>query len=138
MRDTKSHGQKATGPMLLELLLRLEGDIRRRLEPICVTLLQAGVLLFLRRHAEANVTDAAATLLGVRLPTVSVVVKALVRKRWVTKRRSGKDDRVVVLSLSRWGDTLALQIEKRVYQVNATLAKQDPRILGMISKDSRA
>ena len=123
--------------MLLELLLRLEGDIRRRLEPICVTLLQAGVLLFLRCHAEANVTDAAATL-GVRLPTVSVVVKALVRKRWVTKRRSGKDDRVVVLSLSRWGDTLALQIEKRVYQVNATLAKQDPRILGMISKDSRA
>jgi DNA-binding MarR family transcriptional regulator len=69
---------------------------------------------------------------------VSVVVKALVRKRWVTKRRSGKDDRVVVLSLSRWGDTLALQIEKQVYQVNATLAKQDPRILGMISKDSRA
>ena len=47
--------------MLLELLLRLEGDIRRRLEPIRVTLLQAGVLLFLRRHAEANVTDAAAT-----------------------------------------------------------------------------
>jgi DNA-binding MarR family transcriptional regulator len=107
------------------------------LEPIRVTLLQAGVLLFLRRHAEANVTDAAATL-GVRLPTVSVVVKALVRKRWVTKRRSGKDDRVVVLSLSRWGDTLALQIENRIYQVNATLAKQDPRILGMISKDSRA
>ena len=102
-----------------------------------MTLLQAGMLLFLRRHAEANVTDAAATL-GVRLPTVSVVVKALVRKRWVTKRRSGKDDRVVVLSLSRRGDTLALQIEKQVYQVNATLAKQGPRILGMISKDSRA
>ncbi|TMQ31309.1 MAG: hypothetical protein E6K65_01890 [Nitrospirae bacterium] len=61
MRDTKSHGQKATGPTLLKLLLRLEGDIRRRLEPIRVTLLQAGVLLFLRRHAEANVTDAAAT-----------------------------------------------------------------------------
>jgi hypothetical protein len=50
--------------MLLELLLRLEGDIRRRSEPIRVTLLQAGVLLFLRRHAEANVTDAAATYAG--------------------------------------------------------------------------
>ena len=104
MHDTKSHGQKATGPMLLELLLRLEGDIRRRLEPICVTLLQAGVLLFLRRHAEANVTDAAATL-GVRLPTVSVVVKALMRKRWVTKRRSGKDDRVVWFDRSVGGVT---------------------------------
>ena len=53
---------------------------------------------------------------------MSVVVKALVRKRWVTKRRSVKDDRVVVLSLCRWGDTLALKIEKRVHQVNATLA----------------
>ena len=136
MRDTNSHGQKATGPTLLKLLLRLEGDIRRRLEPIRVTPLQAGALLFIRHHANARVTDAA-TAFRLRLPTLSEMVKALARKRWVTKRRSVKDDRVVVLSLSRWGDTLALQIEKRVHQVNATLVKQDRRTLGMISKDSR-
>jgi DNA-binding MarR family transcriptional regulator len=65
-------------PTLLELLLRLEGDIRRRLRPIRVTPSQAGVILFLRRHAEANVTDAAAAL-GVRLLTLSAVVKDLVR-----------------------------------------------------------
>jgi DNA-binding MarR family transcriptional regulator len=122
---------------LLELVLQLHGEFRRSLEPIRVTPLQAGVLLFIRRHANARVTDAAAAF-RLRLPTLSEVVKALARKRWVTKRRSVKDDRVVVLSLSRRGDTLALQIEKQVYQVNATLAKQDPRILGMISKDSRA
>src|SRR2546428_3983836 len=121
MRDTKSHGQKATGPTLLKLLLRLEGDIRRRLEPIRVTPLQAGALLFIRHHANARVTDAA-TAFRLRLPTLSEMVKALARKRWVTKRRSVKDDRVVVLSLCRWGDTLALKIEKRVHQVNATLA----------------
>jgi DNA-binding MarR family transcriptional regulator len=56
----------------------LEGDIRRRLRPIRVTPSQAGVILFLRRHAEANVTDAAAAL-GVRLLTLSAVVKDLVR-----------------------------------------------------------
>jgi hypothetical protein len=56
-------------PRLLELLLRLEGDIRRRLRPIRVTPSQAGVILFLRRHAEARVSDAA-TALGVRLLTL--------------------------------------------------------------------
>ena len=45
---------------LLELVLQLEGDIRRRLDQTRVTPLQAEVLLFLRRHAEAKVTDAAA------------------------------------------------------------------------------
>ena len=42
---------------------------------------------FIRCHAEAKVTDAAAAL-GVRLATLSGVRKALVRKRWITKRRS--------------------------------------------------
>ena len=45
---------------------------------------------------------------------MSTVVKNLVRKRWVTTRRSGKDDRVVHLSLSRRGEALALHIEQRV------------------------
>jgi DNA-binding MarR family transcriptional regulator len=122
---------------LLELVLQLHGEFRRSLEPIRVTPLQAGVLLFIRRHANARVTDAAAAF-RLRLLTLSEVVKALARKRWVTKRRSVKDDRVVVLSLSRWGDKLGLQIEKWVPQVNVTLAKQDRRTFGMISKDSRA
>ena len=68
---------------------------------------------------------------------MSKVVKDLVRKRWVTKRRSVKDDRVVVLSLSRRGRVLALQIEQRVRQVNATLAEQDRRTLGMTPKGRR-
>jgi phosphoglucomutase len=45
---------------LLELVLQLEGDIRRHLEPIRVTPLQADVLLLLRHHAKAKVTDDAA------------------------------------------------------------------------------
>jgi DNA-binding MarR family transcriptional regulator len=77
-----------------------------------VTPSQAGVILFLRRHAEARVTDAA-TALGVRLLTLSVMVKVLVRKRWVTKRRSVTVTRVVHLRLSRRGNALALQIEQR-------------------------
>ena len=67
-------------------------------------------------------TDAA-TALRLRPPTLSEVVNDLVRKRWVTKRRSVTDTRVVHLSLSRRGNALALQINQRVRQVNAPLAQ---------------
>jgi len=114
------HGYKDL--TLLELVLQLHGEFRRSLEPIRVTPLQAGVLLFLRCHTEARVTDTA-TALRLRPPTLSEVVKYLVRKRWVTKRRSVTDTRVVYLSLSRRGNALALQINQRVRQVNAPLAQ---------------
>jgi DNA-binding MarR family transcriptional regulator len=118
MRSVKHSGhEKQT---LLELVLRLEGEFRRSLEPIRVTPLQAGVLLFLRRHADAKLTDAAAAL-GVRLPTVSAVVKDLLRKRWVSKRRSVTDSRAVCLSLSRQGQALAQRIEEQVRDVRSDL-----------------
>ena len=91
------------GSTLLEVMLQVHGELRKTLEPIRVTPLQAGVLLFLSRHAEAKLTDAAATV-RVRPPTMSEVMKDLVRKRWVIKHRSVTDTRVVSLSLSRWGN----------------------------------
>ena len=120
MRGVKHKDQKETGPTLLEQLLRLEGDFRRHLKPIRVTPLQAGVILFLRRHADARVTNAAAAL-GLRLPTLSVVVKALVRKRWVIKRRSATDTRAVCLSLSRRGEALAQRIKDHVRDMRSDL-----------------
>ena len=69
---------------------------------------------------------------------MSVVVKDLVRKRWVTRHRSVKDDRVVCVSLSRRSKALALEIKKQVRRVNATLSEQDRNALGTILKDSRA
>ena len=98
---------------ILELVLQLHGEFRRSLEPIRVTPLQAGVLLFLRRHTDARMADAA-TALRVTPPTLSEVVQDLVRKRWVTKRRSVTDTRVVCLSLSRRGRVLAQKIENRL------------------------
>lgn len=106
---------------LLELVLQLHGDFRRSLEPIRVTPLQAGVLLFLRRHADAKLTDAAASL-GVRLPTLSAVVNDLVRKRWVTKRYSVEDHRAVCLRLSRRGLVITRKIENQVRRVSTGAA----------------
>ena len=105
----------------LELVLQLHGDFRRSLEPIRVTPLQAGVLLYLQRHMDARVTDAA-TALRLRLPTLSEVVKDLVRKRWVTKRRSVTDTRAVCLSLSRRGQVITRKIENQVRRVSTGVA----------------
>ena len=100
-----------------ERVLWLHGQYRRRLEPLGVTPLQAGVLLYLRLHIEANMTNTAAAL-SVRLPTLSQVVEDLVRKRWVTKRRSITDARVVHLELSRWGLILTRKIETHLPRAN--------------------
>jgi DNA-binding MarR family transcriptional regulator len=115
---------------LLESVLQLHGDLRKILEPLRVTPLQAGTLLFLSRHAETNLMDAAATL-RVRQPTLNEVVKALVRKRWVTERRSVTDSRVLHLHLSRQGHMLARHIEQRMRQIEATLIGPDLAALSM-------
>lgn len=117
MQDRKHIDGKEPDITLLELVLRVQGDFRRRLEPIRVTPLQAGVILFLCRHVEANITDTAAAL-SVRLPTLSAVVNNLGEKRWVTRRYSVKDHRFVCLSLSRRGEVLAQKIDEQVRQVS--------------------
>lgn len=111
---------RETTPTLLELVLRLDGHFRRSLEPIRVTPLQAGVILFLHRHAETNLTDTAAALC-VRQPTLSAVMKDLVRKRWVSKRRSVADTRIVHLRLSRRGDALVQKIAEQVRRVGTLI-----------------
>lgn len=114
----------------LELVLQWHGAFRRSLGPIRVTPLQAAMLLFVSRHAEAKLKDAA-NALCVRPPTLNDVVKDLVRKRWVTKRRSAVDTRVVHLQLSRRGEALTHQIEQRVHQVTITLTEEVQKSLGM-------
>jgi DNA-binding MarR family transcriptional regulator len=108
-------------PTPVELVLQLHGEFRQTLEPLRVTPLQAGVLLFLQRHAEAKVSDGAAAL-RVSLPTMSEVVKDLVRNRWVTRHRSVTDARVVHLRLSRLGLVLTRKIEHHTRRVKTGLA----------------
>ena len=121
MQDRKHNDREKL--TFLELVLRLEGEFRRSLEPIRVTPLQAGVILYLQRHMDAKLTDAAASL-GVRLPTLSGVLKDLVRKRWVTRRRSVTDRRAVHARLSRRGKALAEKIEQQVRQVKSDLTQE--------------
>jgi DNA-binding MarR family transcriptional regulator len=114
----------------LERVLQWHGAFRRSLGPIRVTPLQAAMLLFVSRHAEAKLTDVARALC-VRRPTLTEVVKALIRNRWVTQRRSVVDARVVHLRLSQRGEALTRQIERQVRQVTITLAEELRNSLGM-------
>ena len=118
MQSAEHNGHEAL--TLLELVLRLEGEFRRSLEPIRVTPLQAGMLLYLQRHMDAKLTDAAAALC-LRLPTLSDVLKDLVRKRWITKRYSVEDRRAVCLRLSRRGQVITRKIENQVRYVRSDL-----------------
>ena len=114
--ESKGHDE----PTLLEVVLRLHGDYRSRLMPIGVTPLQASVMLYLQRHRDAKLTEAAAALC-VQPPTLTVVIQNLVRKRWVTRRRALHDDRVVCLRLSRQGEVVARRITDHVQHVRSDL-----------------
>jgi hypothetical protein len=86
MRSVTHKGRKEL--TLLELVLQLHGDFRRSLEPIRVTPLQAGVLLFLRRHADARLTDAAVVPGRHHLSRTPEGAEAVTRNVGYTSRRS--------------------------------------------------
>lgn len=114
MRTSLPHEMEETSK--LERVLWLHGQFRRKLAPIGITPLQAGVLLHLHRHTESNMTNTAGALC-LRLPTLTEVIDELVRKRWVTRRRSTTDTRVVQLRLSSRGHALVIKIQQGVGQV---------------------
>lgn len=122
MRTSLRHEMEE--PTLLERVLWLHGQFRRSLGPIGVTPLQAGVLLYVRRHRDTNMTSTAAALC-LRVPTLTEVIDALVRKRWVTRRRSTMENHVVQLRLSTRGNTLVVKIEHGLGQVANMVTPQD-------------
>jgi DNA-binding MarR family transcriptional regulator len=122
-------------PTLLEVVLRLHGEFRRRLEPLRVTVLQAGVILYLTRHTNAKLTETAAAL-RIRPPTLTEVIRDLVSRRWVTNRRSPRDRRAVCLRLSRRGQVIARSITGQVRQVSPVAPDIDPTIPGVTQLES--
>ncbi len=113
---------KKSESTLLELVLRVQGELRRALAPIGVTPLQAGVLCYLRQHVNARLIDAAAAF-RVEPPTLTDVVQDLVRKGWITNRRSIEDRRPVCLKLSRKGKALVRKLAPIVQGLEAIFSE---------------
>ena len=121
--------EKRSAPGLLELVLQVQGELRRTLSLIGVTPLQAGVLCYLSEHADARLIDAAEAF-RVESPTIVDVVQDLVRKGWVINKRSIKDRRTLCLKLSRKGEPLVRKITPRGQSVKVMLSEQDGLRLG--------
>jgi len=136
MHDSESMDHKNVPPSLLELVLRVQGDLRGAFAPVGVTPLQAGLLCYLCQHPDARLVDAAAAL-RVKAPTLMEVVQDLVRKRWMTNRRSTEDRRSVCLRLSPKGESIARKVSLLVRHVEKTLSEQDRGVLGMTTGDRR-
>jgi DNA-binding MarR family transcriptional regulator len=79
-----------------------------------------------------------AAALCLRLPTLSEVVQDLVRKRWVTRRRSVTDTRVVHLRLSQRGNALVIKIEPRMHHVknHADCVGSSPPAAGLFKAET--
>ena len=77
----------------------------------------------------------AAAAFRVEPPTVVDVVQDLVRKGWVTNRRSMEDRRVVCLRLSPKGEALVRRIAPIVQGVEAMLSQEDAPVLEMTGQD---
>lgn len=77
--------------------------------------------MFVHRRTDSQVKDVAAAL-SVQVPTLSEVIKDLVRKGWIMKQRANHDGRAVLLRLSRTGQRLAKRIDKEVKEVEAITA----------------
>jgi DNA-binding MarR family transcriptional regulator len=67
-------------------------------------------------------------------PTIVDVVQDLVRKGWVTNRRSVEDRRVVCLRLSPKGEALVRRIAPIVEGVEDMFSEEDKTILGLSRK----
>ncbi|MEP6959958.1 MAG: MarR family transcriptional regulator [Nitrospirota bacterium] len=103
MADAESIEDLPTTPALLELVLRIQGDFRGSLKPLGVTPLQAAVLSYLKDHPNSRLSPIAEPL-SLEPPTVFEVVQDLIRKRWVSNRRSAQDRRALSLRLTRQGE----------------------------------
>ena len=114
------HLSPLSKPTVLEVALQVQSDFRQHLAPLRVTPLQAGVILYLYRQREAQMTETAIGV-GVAGPTLSVAVRTLLRKRWVTSHRTPDDRRVVYVRLTQRGEVLAGRITKRIQDVRHNL-----------------
>lgn len=71
---------------------------------------QARILLYIHQHPRCYLLQCARAL-GLTSRTVGHPVQLFEAKRWVKKRRAPQDDRYVVLTLTRNGQTLVRKIQ---------------------------
>ena len=97
----------------LERSLQLQGEFRRRLLPLLLPPLQAGVFLFVQRCPDAHAI-AVGEALGLRASTQTPTKYTLIRKGLVARTRPSDDHRLVALRLTPRGEKIVEKITERL------------------------
>lgn len=106
-----SSRQKNSKLSVLEIVLHLQGLLRQRLQPLHVSPMQAGILLYLDRHPRCKLIEVASTL-RIQQPSMVETIQLVQRKGWVHKARTTQNRRIVKLRLTTQGNALAQEIKE--------------------------
>lgn len=117
---------KTSRPSTLETVLRLQGFFGHRLQPLGVSPLQAGMLLYLDRHPQCQVIEIASALCIQNLSAVKTV-QIFQRNGWIRKPQVNANRKIVKLQLSEKGTALAQKIKENIEVTDKLFALADNR-----------
>lgn len=125
-----------TGPELLQVTLQLHADLWKTLDRAAVTPLQAYVLIYVHEHQDSTVRPGdIAKVLRLKLPTISELLSAMIRKKWLTSKEHEHDRRSRALNLTNTGRAamrravVALKALEARYSGNHTGSTEAIRVL---------
>jgi DNA-binding MarR family transcriptional regulator len=113
-------------PSTLETVLRLHGFFRHRLHPLGVSPVQAGMLLYLDRHPQCQVSEIASALCIQNLLAVKTV-PLLQRSGWIRKSRVPATGKTLKLQLTEKGTALARKINANIIVTDNLFGLADNR-----------
>jgi DNA-binding MarR family transcriptional regulator len=108
----------------LETVLRLQGFFRHRLQPLGVSPIQAGMLLYLDRHPQCQVIEIGSALCVQNLSAVKTV-QLLQRNGWIRKPQVNANRKIVKLQLTEKGTALAQKIKENIEVTDKLFALTD-------------
>lgn len=108
----------------LETVLRLQGFFRHRLQPLGISPIQAGMLLYLDRHPQCQVIEIGSALCVQNLSAVKTV-QLLQRNGWIRKPQVNVNRKIVKLQLTEKGRALAQKIKENIEVTDKLFALTD-------------
>ena len=102
---------------LLQVMLRLSDDFHSRLAPLGVTALEAGMMMYLHRHANVSTIDLG-NAFGTLELTLAPRVEELVRKGLVRGQSDSQHYGVSILNLTSDGKVMMPAIEKHILEIS--------------------
>lgn len=102
---------------LLQAMLHLYDDFHSRLAPLGVTALEAGMMMYLHRHANVSTIDLGKAF-GTHELNLAPRLEDLVRKGLVRRQSDRQHHGVSILTLTSEGKIIIPEIEKHILEIS--------------------